>query len=67
MKNFLKTSDFNRTELDLLIEAAIDLKSSSSIDKPLSGKSVALVFFNPSLRTRASMQVGIYEDRKSVV
>ncbi|MGH9962753.1 MAG: N-acetylornithine carbamoyltransferase, partial [Pyrinomonadaceae bacterium] len=28
---------------------------------PLSGRSVALVFFNPSLRTRASMQVGIYE------
>jgi N-acetylornithine carbamoyltransferase len=27
----------------------------------LNGKSVALVFFNPSLRTRASMQVGIYE------
>jgi N-acetylornithine carbamoyltransferase len=29
--------------------------------KPLAGKFVALVFFNPSLRTRASMQVGIYE------
>ena len=29
--------------------------------QPLAGKSVALVFFNPSLRTRASMQVGIYE------
>jgi N-acetylornithine carbamoyltransferase len=29
--------------------------------KPLSGQSIALVFFNPSLRTRASMQVGIYE------
>lgn len=27
----------------------------------LAGQSVALVFFNPSLRTRASMQVGIYE------
>jgi N-acetylornithine carbamoyltransferase len=27
----------------------------------LAGKSVALVFFNPSLRTRASMQIGIYE------
>ena len=27
----------------------------------LAGKSVALVFFNPSLRTRASMQVGIYD------
>ncbi|MDQ2855562.1 MAG: N-acetylornithine carbamoyltransferase, partial [Acidobacteriota bacterium] len=27
----------------------------------LKGRSVALVFFNPSLRTRASMQVGVYE------
>ncbi len=27
----------------------------------LGGQSVALVFFNPSLRTRASMQVGIFE------
>ena len=61
MKNFLKTSDFDRTELDRLIEAAIDLKSGSTVDRPLAGKSVALVFFNPSLRTRASMQVGIYE------
>ena len=30
-------------------------------DNLASGRSVALVFFNPSLRTRASMQVGIYE------
>src|SRR5205823_10891758 len=29
--------------------------------KPLAGRSIALVFFNPSLRTRASMQVGVYE------
>src|SRR5207244_3208060 len=29
--------------------------------KPLAGRSIALVFFNPSLRTRASMQVGTYE------
>jgi N-acetylornithine carbamoyltransferase len=36
-------------------------KRRSFSDKPLAGKSVALVFFNPSLRTRASMQVGIYE------
>ena len=27
----------------------------------MAGRSVALVFFNPSLRTRASMQIGIYE------
>ncbi len=59
--DFLKTSDFSRAELEAIIESAIKLKSSAITDKTLSGKSVALVFFNPSLRTRASMQVGIYE------
>lgn len=59
--NFLKTSDFPLSELSRLIDIAIAEKSSPSRAKPLAGKSVALVFFNPSLRTRASMQVGIYE------
>ncbi len=61
MTNFLKTSDFSRDELEGLIGSAMTLKFGQSDDKPLSGKSIALVFFNPSLRTRASMQVGIYE------
>lgn len=61
MTDFLKTSDFSRTELDSFVASALRLKSRNSNEKPLAGKSVALVFFNPSLRTRASMQVGIYE------
>ncbi len=60
-KNFLKTSDFSRAELEEIIESALRFKSGAIADQPLAGKSVALVFFNPSLRTRASMQVGIYE------
>jgi N-acetylornithine carbamoyltransferase len=60
-KNFLKTSDFSRSELEEIIETALKFKSGKLADKPLAGKSVALVFFNPSLRTRASMQVGVYE------
>ncbi len=60
MTNFLKTSDFLLADLESLIESAIRIKSGSG-DRPLERKSVALVFFNPSLRTRASMQVGIYE------
>ncbi len=44
-----------------MIAAAFRLKSSEIGSRPLAGRSVALVFFNPSLRTRASMQVGIYE------
>ena len=59
--NFLKTSDFSRAELEEIIESAIKFKKGEIADKSLSGKSIALVFFNPSLRTRASMQVGIYE------
>jgi len=61
VNNFLSTSDLSRAELEDLIESALRLKSAEITDKPLSGRSVALVFFNPSLRTRASMQVGIYE------
>jgi N-acetylornithine carbamoyltransferase len=59
--NFLKTSDFSRNEIEGIFESALKFKSGKITDKPLAGKSVALVFFNPSLRTRASMQVGIYE------
>jgi N-acetylornithine carbamoyltransferase len=47
--------------LDRLIESALRFKRGEDRSQPLAGKSVALVFFNPSLRTRASMQVGIYE------
>ncbi len=59
--NFLNTIDLSRAQLDQLIESALRFKRGEDLSKPLAGKSVALVFFNPSLRTRASMQVGIYE------
>jgi len=36
-------------------------KSGDDQSKRSPGDSVALVFFNPSLRTRASMQIGAYE------
>lgn len=61
MRSFLTTADYTRAELDQLIESALQFKQSRARSGLLEGKSVALVFFNPSLRTRASMQVGIYE------
>jgi N-acetylornithine carbamoyltransferase len=61
MLNFLKTSDFSLSDLNNLISSAEAFKSGRDSTRSLTGKSVALVFFNPSLRTRASMQVGIYE------
>src|ERR671921_122761 len=60
-RDFLTTGDWTRDELERLLEAAARFKRGEDGSKPLAGKSVALVFFNPSLRTRASMQVGIYE------
>src|SRR5256712_2157530 len=59
--HFLTTANCSRPELDQLIEAAKRFKDDGNQSKPLAGKSIALVFFNPSLRTRASMKVGIYE------
>lgn len=60
-KHFLTTRDLKSSELDSLLDAAARFKSGADVSQPLAGRSVALVFFNPSLRTRASMQVGIYE------
>src|SRR6186713_1407400 len=61
MRDFLTTGNYSPDELNGLIESALQFKSGSEQGKPLVGQSVGLVFFNPSLRTRASMQVGIYE------
>ncbi len=61
MKNFLRTSDHSIDELERMIDRAMEIKSGGSSVRPLDGKSLALVLFNPSLRTRAAMQVGIYE------
>src|SRR5204862_2671293 len=50
-----------RNEILALLDTADQFKRGAIAAQPLAGRSVALVFFNPSLRTRASMQVGIYE------
>jgi N-acetylornithine carbamoyltransferase len=61
MRNFLSMSEWSRAELDQLIDSALQFKREADQSRALAGKSVALVFFNPSLRTRASMQIGIYD------
>ena len=61
LRNFLNTADWTPDELKELIRSAFSFKQGEDKLKPLAGQSVALVFFNPSLRTRASMQVGVYE------
>ena len=60
-KHFLSTSDFSARELDQLIASGLEFKRGNRQSDQLTNQSIALVFFNPSLRTRASMQVAVYE------
>ena len=60
-RHFLNTADFTRDDLMALIDLASKIKAGDYRERPLEGKSIALVFFNPSLRTRASMEIAVYE------
>jgi N-acetylornithine carbamoyltransferase len=60
-RDFLSTADFTVDELEKLLGLALKIKSGDYVERPLAGKSVGLVFFDPSLRTRASMEICIYE------
>ncbi len=61
MKNFINTTDWQLQDLEKLIKKASQFKNDAFDEKILAGRSVALVFFNPSVRTRTSMEVGIYQ------
>ena len=60
MRNFITTQNWSRSELQDVLDLASDLKN-----KPhqplLKNKSVAMLFFNPSLRTKTSFELGISE------
>ena len=60
MKHFLNTQDWSRPELDDVLAQAVAFKR-SPIGDQLKGRSIALVFFNPSLRTRSSFEVGAFQ------
>jgi len=63
-KDFLTLSEFTPRDLESVLDLASRLKrnrSKSLGSSALKGKSVALVFEKPSLRTRASFQVAVNE------
>ncbi|MFL6276461.1 MAG: N-acetylornithine carbamoyltransferase [Blastocatellia bacterium] len=60
-RDFLSTADFNSDDLTALIDLAARIKAGEYRERPLAGRSVAMVFFNPSLRTRASMEIAVYD------
>ena len=58
-KHLLSVTDLAPAEIRGLVERARDLKGAKNTAKPLQGKTVALLFEKPSLRTRVSFEVAI--------
>ena len=60
MKHFLNTQDWSRADLDALLADAARFKR-ERLGDALKGRSIALVFFNPSMRTRTSFELGAFQ------
>ncbi len=58
--NFITTEDWSRDELQQLLDMAVVLKS-SPWQQSMAHKSIALLFFNPSMRTRTSFELGMHQ------
>jgi len=60
-RDFLAIPDYSRAELNALFELAERMRSGSYRDKPLAGKSLAMIFMKASTRTRVSFEVGAWQ------
>jgi ornithine carbamoyltransferase len=63
-KDFLNTQDFTQDELKQILDAADDLRKKFRARKPteyLLGRTLFMIFYNRSLRTRNSFEAGIYQ------
>ena len=60
MQHFLSTVDWTAKQLEGLLEQAAWLKQ-EPMQEHLCGKSIALMFLNPSLRTRTSFELGMQQ------
>lgn len=60
-RDFLAIPDYSREELLALFDLAERMRSGEYTDKPLAGKSLAMIFMKASTRTRVSFEVGAWQ------
>jgi len=64
LKHFIDLDRFDSATLREIMNRAVDLKMGAKQDggaKPLSGKTLAMIFEKPSTRTRVSFEVGMHQ------
>jgi ornithine carbamoyltransferase len=60
-RHFITGSELTAEQLQALIERALELKAAPHSSNALAGRTVALIFEQPSTRTRVSFEGGIFE------
>ena len=60
-RDFLAIPDYSREELLALFELAERMRGGQYREKPLAGKSLAMIFMKASTRTRVSFEVGTWQ------
>ncbi len=60
-RDFLAVTDFTRDEILRLFDLAQRMKSGAYRERPLAGKTLAMIFAKSSTRTRVSFEVGTYQ------
>ncbi len=62
-RDFLAETDFTREEIETVLDVAEELKADRAMGKPhddiLRGKTLFMIFYNQSLRTRNSFEAGM--------
>lgn len=64
-RDFIRLQDFSKAEIDSMLDLSLQLKADNTMrrrhDDLLKGRTLFLMFFNPSLRTRNSFEAGIFQ------
>ena len=65
-RDFLTIPDFSGEELLQVLDLASRMKSGAYRQRPLQGRTLAMLFAKSSTRTRVSFEVGIFENDERV-
>ena len=60
-RHFLTIPDFSRDEILDVLDLAARMKSGAYAERPLAGRTLAMIFAKSSTRTRVSFEVGAFQ------